>query len=247
MLVRTARYNLFFPKVSNLRRKAFEIEETLSPYFTSVTLIPIPDDAPEEIPRIATSSHNGHSTLNISLTNAQISTSYDEKFERDWESCLSYLKERVFQISNVLSSYIEGDFLFSGLTTEIVFDDLGENTPLELIKTRFLNYKGAQEPYDLEYKMTFVVDDSYYVNITFSNMRIYEGIHQAGAGIMQFSELQETANLLGVVVDINNRFAFNHKKDHHSSQDSIEKIFEITYGLLDSRLKKMIEEGEVEI
>jgi len=135
ILVKTARYNMFFPKVANLRRKAFEIEDQLSPYFNAVTLVPVPDEAPEEIPRISTSSHHGHSSLNISLTNAQIATNYDEKFENDWPSCLSYLKERVNQISNVLSKYINGQYLFSGLTIELIVN--GHDNPIELIKNNF--------------------------------------------------------------------------------------------------------------
>src|SRR5690606_7925747 len=139
------------------------------------TIIPIPDEAPEEIPRISTSSHHGHSQLNVSLTNAQITTNYDENFEQDREGCLGYLKDRVSHITDVLSPYVEGGFLFSGLTTELVIENLDGISPLDIIKSKFLNYQGSVQPHDLEYKMTFVVDDIHYVNITFSNMRIYEG------------------------------------------------------------------------
>jgi len=245
ILVKTARYNMFFPKVANLRRKAFEIEDQLSPYFNAVTLVPVPDEAPEEIPRISTSSHHGHSSLNISLTNAQIATNYDEKFENDWPSCLSYLKERVNQISNVLSKYINGQYLFSGLTIELIVN--GHDNPIELIKNNFLNYKGSIEPYDLQYKVTFLIDQIYYVNITFSNVRTYEGIVPLYTGIHNFVGLKEISNALAVSIDINDRHGFNYEQDYFSSTEKFEHIFEIAYKILDSRLIKMIEEGVIEL
>ena len=88
-----------------MRRKAFDIEDQLKDYFHQVTLIPVPDDAPEEIPRISTTSHNGHSQLNISLSNTQLFTNYDEAFEGKWENCLEYVENRVNTLYSILGKY----------------------------------------------------------------------------------------------------------------------------------------------
>lgn len=243
MLIRNTRFNLVFPKVDHLRRKAFEIEERLAHYFSPITLVPIPDEAPEEIPRISTSSHNGHSNLNISLNNAQLFTSYDEKYQDNWKECLDYLVERVNEVSGVIDSYVEGNFLFSGLTTEIVIN-VGED-PINLIKSQFLNLKSNVEPHDINYKITFVIEEKYYVNITINNLRVYEGL--VGDGPIQLSSLKEKEHTLGLTIDINDRYAHNFNPKHTSSIHEIKKIFDLTDKVISQSISKILSEGVFEL
>lgn len=243
MQIKNARYNMVYPKISNLRRKAFDIEEQLKDYFHQITLIPIPDDAPEEIPRISTTSHHGHSQLNISLSNAQLATNYDEAYESDWSECLSYLRDRTNKVYATLENYIDHGYLFSGLTTEIIFNNESQGDPIELIKDKFLKLQSNLSPHDIEHKITFVIEERYYVNITFKNLRIYQGMTIPTSGIQK----QQKDHHLLCILDVNDRYGFNYKENYTSSKKETEAIFEITESILRDKLKKMITEGVFDI
>ncbi|MDQ0154231.1 hypothetical protein [Robertmurraya andreesenii] len=243
MLIKNTRFNIVYPRISNLRRKAFDIEDLLKDYFHQVTLIPVPDDAPEEIPRISTTSHNGHSQLNISLSNTQLITNYDDTFQGKWENCLTYVEDRVNTLYNVLGNYANEGYFFSGLTTEIVFETLTDKEPIKdpinLIKSKFINIDTNTNPHDIEQKITFVIEEEYYVNITFKNLRVYEGLNIQSPGMLR----NEKAHYLVCVLDINDRYGFNYKDAYTSNIENAMKVINITRSILDNKLHKMILEG----
>lgn len=243
MLIKNTRYNIVYPRISNLRRKAFEIEDQLKDYFHQVTLIPVPDDAPEEIPRISTTSHNGHSQLNISLSNTQLVTNYDEFFEGKWEKCLEYVEDRVNTLYSTLGNFINEGYLFSGLTTEIIFDSIGDGDPIEIIKNKFINLKSNISPHEIEQKITFVIEDEYYVNITFKNLRVYEGLNYQGPGMLK----NEKAHYLVCILDINDRHGFNYKDGYTSNIRNARKIIQLTRTILKEKLNTMITEGVFDV
>ncbi|MBP2242630.1 hypothetical protein J2Z40_003207 [Cytobacillus eiseniae] len=243
MLIKNTRYNIVYPRISNLRRKAFEIEDQLKDFFHQVTLIPVPDDAPEDIPRISTTSHNGHSQLNISLSNTQLLTNYDDAFEGNWERCLDYVENRVDILYSTLGNYIKDGYLFSGLTTEIVFDSILDEDPIDLMRNKFINLKTDLSPHEIEQKITFVIEDDYYVNITFKNLRIYEGLNYQGPGMLK----NEKDHYLVCILDVNDRHGFNYKDGYTSNIKNAKKIVKITRTILEEKLNKMITEGVFDV
>lgn len=236
VIIKNTRFNIMYPKVNDLRRKAFEIEDALQDYFLPVTLIPIPDDAPEEIPRISTTSKSGHSQLTISLNNTQLVTNYDNDFGRDWSKSLDYTYDRINNVCSSLENYVGKKYLFSGLTTEIIFDSISE--PIQLLRNNFLKLKTNTTPHEIEQKTTFILNDYYYVNITFKNLIIFENNSKHGFG--RFKEQKE--QFLGCILDINDRHGFNSSDDYTSNYKNIDEIINITRSMLEGKLIKMIEE-----
>jgi len=243
MLIKNTRFNLVYPRINNLRRKAFEIEDKLEGYFHPLTLIPVPDEAPEEIPRMSTTSKNGHSQLNISLSNAQLVTEYSQDFENDWEKCLSYIEERIDSLFLVLSEYSHNEYLFSGLTTEIIFDNKEVENPISLLKEKFFNLKVNESIYELEQKLTFIVSEVYYLNITFKNLRVYDNIHHHTSGMLK----NESAHYLLCILDINDRHGYNSKDNYQSNSDNSREVLRITKEMLNGKLKEIIEKGELNL
>jgi len=225
-----------YPKVNDLRRKAFEIEDSLQDYFLPVNLIPIPDDAPEEIPRISTTSKTGHSQLTISLTNTQLITNYDDDFGRDWTKSLDYMHDRINKVRSSLEKYVGNEYLFCGLTTEIIFDSIKE--PIQLLQNNFLKLTTDTTPHEIEQKITFIVNENYYVNVTFKNLIMFENSSKHGFG--RFKE--QKGQFLGCILDINDRHGFNRLDSYTSNHENIDEIIKITRSMLDGKLNKMIEE-----
>lgn len=244
MLIQAARFNTFFPKVNNIRKRAFDIEERLQDYYNQISLNSIPDEAPDLIPRIQAQSKNGHSSIEISLTNAQVMVNYDEQFQRNSTKCLNYLQDRSTLLKTAINPHIEVGTLFSGVYVEARIEEV---PALEIIKNRFMNYKSNSDPYDLECKITYILENRYYLNLVFKNIRFYEGLIPEGTQFLNFAELNERANVLGISVDINDRHEFNHNNSYRSTKDSEDYMFNLVQDLFANKLEKMIEEGVIDL
>lgn len=244
MLIQSARFNTFFPKISNIRRKAFEIEDKLKPNYLEVQTNPIPDDMPEIIPRIHTNSVNGHSQIEISLTNAQVVVNYDDNYNKNWEKCFEYITNQAAILSNAMYPILNDGNLFSGLTIELAIKDVDA---IDIIKRKFLNYQSNLEPHDIEYKLTYIINENKYVNLTFKNTRVYEGFIHSDMQLLNFTELKNGSNFLSIAIDINDRLAFNKNPIYRSDANSQKEIFDIARGLLDNKLDFMLEKGVIEI
>jgi len=244
MIIQNTNFNIIYPRIQNLRRKIVEFEEKLSVYFLPSNILPIPDDAPEEIPRISMTTKNGHSILNLSLTGASLTTNYDEVFRNSWKNCAEYLNDRVNNVYNILDTLKQERFLFNGLSTQILFDDTHDD-PVSMIKERLLNLKTNANPYDLSCKVTFIYENNYYINITFENVRLYEGLITSLNSSL--SSLEERAHVMGITLDVNDRYGFNYSKSYSSDYSKVQRIFNITTDIINNKLGKLISEGVFEL
>lgn len=242
MIIESATYSVIYSKANDIRRKIFTLEERLDDIFAKpFALMPIPDEAPEEIPRIQANSKLGHSNLAISLNSAQFSINFDEQFNRDKDKCLNYIKERIFKIYNALSSEIIDECLFSGLTLNILFDELDGEDPINLISKNLYNVKSNLSPFDINSKVTYTILDKYYINVTCFNVRNYTGDFSTQIGPL--SNMRLDSHIIGITLDINDRYAFNYNNLYRSKEDEINKIIEISDSILGNNLEQYIKEG----
>lgn len=248
MIIQNATYSIIYPKANNIRREIFSLEDNLGDLFAKpFALTPIPDEAPEEIPRISATSHHGHSTLNISLNTTQLIVNYDENYWTDREKCLSYIKKNVGQVYKAISksNIAKSGFLFSGLLLNILFDDLDRKDPIDIIMKNFCKFKSTIKPYDISNKLTFVDNDKYYINIACSNVRTYEGITNSGIGSM--ANMKQVSHVIGVNLDINDRYAFNYNSGYMSNENQIDEIFKLANSMLNDKIVKFVKEGVLEL
>ena len=63
MKIRTGSFNIVFPNVLDMRENLFNLEKVFSNFMSPFNLMPIPNEAPPEFPRITATSKNGHSQL----------------------------------------------------------------------------------------------------------------------------------------------------------------------------------------
>ena len=70
MIIDNICFSLSFERIENFRQKIFDIEKKLGNHFiTPLNVLPIPDDAPPEIPRIIARSKQNHTELIVSSNN----------------------------------------------------------------------------------------------------------------------------------------------------------------------------------
>lgn len=245
MIIQNATYNIIYPQSKNIRKDIFSLEENLKGLFLEpFSLIPVPEDAPPEIPRIQATSESGHSTLNISGNSAQISANYDSNYNKNIDLCLGYLSKRALKTFEGIKGSTNNEYLFSGLTVNIIFDELNDKDPINLIKSNFFNIKSEIKPFDINNKVTYILDDKYYLNITCSNIRSYEGLMLSELNTL--ANAKEVGHFIGVTLDINDRYAFNYKNGYRSNINELEKIINIAIRVLKEKIHKYILEGVFE-
>lgn len=83
MIIQGTSITVTYKKIEGIKKVYYNNEEILKAFFNEATVLPIPDDAPFEIPRILIKTKNEHAQLNISPIAATFEVHYDAGFERD--------------------------------------------------------------------------------------------------------------------------------------------------------------------
>ena len=65
MIVQNSAVNIMFTRCENIKKQYILNEEVLKEKFNEANILPIPDDAPTEIPRILVKTKGEHSQLSI--------------------------------------------------------------------------------------------------------------------------------------------------------------------------------------
>ena len=243
MIIQNSSYNIFFPVIANFRQQVFNynLEEELGKSFLTPTLIPIPDDAPPEIPRVLCQSNQGHSNLVISKNALKLTTNYKGDYSKNWAECSGYTKRKIEVVFNSLKPITEGNLLFSGLTVNIIFDEIKD--PIKHIQDKFLNYKESDnKPFDLNYKTTFVKDNKYYINLNFSNSRVVE-VKKSTMKVVK----EEEVHYLSFALDVNDRYAYNYKENYISNFNEIKEILKIADKIINDKISQVIKRGRFNV
>lgn len=244
MRINQTTVNIVYPRIDEYRKKFVLAEDKLKDHFLPATVLPIPEPVQEEVPRIIVQTQNGHSALNIALNVASFTTNYDGEFVDSWEKCKAYLEERcvdVYEIVNVLTTRNN----YVGLVTHIVIDDFPESG-LEILKRSLLNENGSKlgTIHDFSSKLTYVVDDQYFVNITVENLRRLN-VEQLTDG-RQIYKTENTNDAISVLIDVNDRFAAN-RVAYQSSKKAFDSILNVTADIINNKLISFIQKGELSI
>jgi hypothetical protein len=234
-------FNIYFPPVINIRESLFDFEKEFSGFAKPFTLIPVPEGTPPEIPRVSAVTLNGHSSLIITLQNAQIVTQYDDEFSSDIDKSLEYVKEKMSTLMSGIDSILHTKYCYAGLSTIVSFTDISD--PVAKITQTFIKAKSDLQLYDVATRLTYIIEDTYYLNIEIQNGRSYDD----GAIIsplVSLSSFTEKSQELQVTIDINDRFAFNNRENYYSDSAKLDRIFCITKDIVSGKIDKILE-GEV--
>lgn len=241
MLIQETSISLRYKKIDNLKKTYFINEHILKEQFNEATVLPIPDDAPFDVPRIIVKSKNEHSQLNITPVNATLQITYNDGFERDWNSCKQYILEKMNSVFEFLNILTNNEYEYMGIVSTILMDEYKGDTT-RLLSQNLLNGNMKRDIYDLNIKYTFAEDEKFFVNIVLQNARLFrDGIVQNDAGAL--CQANQLAEAVGVIVDINDRFGFNNSVTYKTDRSMLEQLVEKLSNILDDRLKLLIEQG----
>ena len=117
MLIKQTNLNLVYPRIMEYRKKFANSEDILQQHFMPSTILPIPEQVQDEVPRIIAQTKNGHSVLNIALSVSSFITNYNGEFVSDWNKCKEYLAQRCSDIYQIIDNMTENNNTFVGLSS----------------------------------------------------------------------------------------------------------------------------------
>jgi len=241
MLIKNTSISIKYNKIDNLKRKFFHNEDLMREFFNEASVLPIPDDAPPEIPRIIIKSFNEHSQLNISPIASTLQISYNDGFERDWKSCKRYIRQKmgvVFSLLNVLTNNV---YEYIGVVAEVLLDEHMNNGAQILAQNLLKN--SDLSVYDLNIKYTFIKNDNTFVNIMLQNARLFQNnINTDIAG--DLSPANQVSESISAIIDINDRYGYNTCIDYKSDSSQLEHILDEMAVVMNNKLKGLLEKGE---
>ncbi len=243
MLIQSTSVTVNYKKIDSIKKAYINNEEKLKNHFNSGTVLPIPDDAPLEYPRIMATTHNEHGQLSISPTGTTFRVVYNNGFEQDWGKCSDYLKKRMYSVFSLLNSFTEDTYEYIGLVSTILFDDI-KNNGTRIIAKNLLKSQNINDLYDIDVKFTFVKNEKIFTNITLQNARIFkQGVNISKAGDM--SSKNQIEESVGVILDINDRYCFNNDPNYQSNSRVLDELIECMDDVINNKLEPLVKKGEL--
>lgn len=244
MLIQGTSISLTYRRINSLKKAYYNNEDILKEFFNEAAVLPVPDDAPDEIPRIIIKTLHEHAQLNITPVAATLQILYNDGYENCWEKCASYIRERMGTVFGFLNLLTNNKYDYIGIVTNILMDDVAEDGA-KVLANNLLKVKDVSRIYDLNVKYTFVEDDEIFVNITLQNARLFrDGISADTAGSLGIKN--QIAESIGAVVDINDRYGFNSSEEYHTSSKQLDILLQRMSEVIGGKLEVLLQKGVYE-
>lgn len=213
------------------------IMDNLRAEFPFINKVTLPINAPTEIPRFILTSHHGFSTVVVTANMIQLTTKFSDEYKSDWDGkCFPYLEKKAI----LLSSFFEKcgiNIKYSGVTLNDTAQTNSDS--VKKIENKFIKKTVISDLplYDVMIKQTFVFEGKYFVNIQMQNQRFNQSdvvLLNTGFG------LTENSNIIGFVLDVNDRKIANSDARYFSNQKAVSKIMSIISKLMSSGVENLI-------
>ena len=217
-------FSLFFECRPTIRRELNRLEDLFRGHYTPPQVLGVPDELDPEIPRVLFGSRHGFSQIVVSEISLTLNVSYSPDWQRDWAKPRPYIEERIpllFEAAQPLSP--EGP-LFCGLVNraQLLMGPSGEES-LGVLNRTLLGREPETELFDVELREVTVKDDKFFRNIsrqTFRGWRL-DAPAEPPVSLARAAAVQRGIQLL---VDFNDRFAFNERPGYRSSRAAAAEI-----------------------
>lgn len=220
-------FNIILPRQLTIRRKANEFEDALEGHYFQPQIFPVPDDLDPEVPRIIFGSKHGFSQIIISQISFALNVNYSPDWQTDSEKRKAYLIDRIpilfqlLKISDISTPY------FCGLTTQFRLPgrEISEQDIITHLGQLYLKDELVQDYHDLQIKKTEIFDNRFFSNVTIKNYRSWK-LESATPGILRLTRDEANERGIEIIVDFNDRYAFNEGKAYHTDEDAAMIIVE---------------------
>lgn len=232
---------IHFNRVADMRTRMFELEKTLSAgYAKPFQLNSVDDNAPPEIPRIAAQSPDRLNHLQVSQVNLGMLFNHPQP-DLDWNKAYTQLTEYAKGAFTALNGIGIDSFLYSGLTTQVMFAMPGSAEVIEQIRSNLLKVEG--DIFDVGLKLTLVEDNKFFINYHFANKTDYEpGTHVPR---MIPAYLKAVRHGLLFTLDVNDRYGFNHEREYVSEPEDGFAVLRKNHQIITEKMEDIVLRGKL--
>ena len=176
------------------------------------------------VPRIQGMSSDKKYLFTMSLVNAFLSINFNDSIDRD--EAILLINNNIQLLYDILKNIYEVHIIYSSIKIEMIDEEIDAKSHLvKLLNLSDNNYE------DLSFKRGMIKDE-YYINYILTYSKEYNfNVKTSGEVIEQdlfdrsmltsLSEAKLVKDFLLTVVEINDRFAYNHDKNHETKKDDI--------------------------
>lgn len=242
MLTQGTSITVTYKQVEGIKKAYYNNYELLNDFFNEAAVLPIPDDAPLEIPRIIIKTKNEHAQLNISPIATTFEIIYDAGFERNWQDCSDYITRRMTKVFEFLNILTDNKYEYIGLVSNVIYDEVQQGGTTKIAKN-LLNASKIKDLYDINIKYTFVENSELFINIMLQNARMFKpgiAVNESGSLSLQ----NQVAESIGAIIDINDRYGFNTVQNYKSDSSMLKTLIESMGKIINDKLTMLIEKGE---
>lgn len=221
-------YIINFEKNDDIMDSLALFQEKLQPFFDrkAYTIIGIPDNipVPPDAARIIAISSNGHSSMEVSLSQIRLNTKLDSAYEGDLNKCQEYMEGRIKAINEIAEDVLNHRIFFNGVISQFIDPDISNPTDY-IMNHQYKKDIKRDNLFDVLTKFTYVYSDQYYINSTISNIR-----------------KDKTRESFGIQLDVNNRYFSNFNEDHrYVDQTLIDGTLALYSEIVQNHLTELIE------
>ena len=231
MKVNNILVTFWFNKVTDIKNKINYFESELSEYFHGINSIGVSADISPVYPRLTATSDGGHTKLNVSMINLQISTNFDSEFNSDYHKCFDYIKQRVLKAYDLLTQKLDIIVLYGAI---LVLCEVDDEDPMNLIKTNLLSEKLNGNYCESGVKIADIINNKYYRNLSFNTTKqlTINKIVDAGQGEIIFPLISLTDAIVekeGIAIsyEINDKYMFDNKENYSLNLEDLKAMLDI--------------------
>ncbi|MCC6453335.1 MAG: hypothetical protein IT328_00180 [Caldilineaceae bacterium] len=239
-------FSIIFPRKPEIRRLANKLEDVLKGQYNQPTILGVPDDFEPEVPRLIFSSTHGFSQVAISQVSISLNVmSFSPDYQLSNESRRVYLEERVPLMFELLKECQIDRPSFVGLNYRVRIEgiDVSDEQILQKLSRSLLGNSYKASLIDIETKSTEIVEQKYYFNVAIANYRDWPDESQQ-SGVVRRPYSSAIGRGIQVLIDYNDRYAFNEVDDYFTTQETASEIITKAYEMAHSTLKILVKDAE---
>lgn len=221
-------YIITFEKNDDILDRLALFQDRLQAFFEkkAYTTVGIPDSipVPPEMARIIAISSNGHSSLEVSLSQIRLNTKFDSMYAHDLHKCQAYMEDRIKVINEIAEDVSDHKIFFNGIITQLIDAEIAHPTEY-ILDHQYKENIERKHLFDVLTKLTYIHANQYYINSTISNVRK--------------DRMKEN---LGIQLDVNNRFFSNFDQNRkYADRELIDGTWSVYMEIIQHHLNELIE------
>jgi hypothetical protein len=238
---------IVFSRKTSIRKNVFDFEAKLEEWYKQPQVISVPDEISPDTPRMIFTSKHGHSEIHISQLNFVLNVNYSLDWQFDIYKSKEYILNEVSILYELLNFLGEESAYFCGFTTVVNIPTQKRNNELLAPHIYNLFCKEAtpsnSDIYEFQLRTSKVIEKEFFSNINIQNYRTwnFDGLVEGGVeGIAKMSNKCIVESGIQIVVDFNNRYAFNEREDYFSLENQAQKVINLGLDEVNNTIQKII-------